>query len=131
MGAPTLVASSEHLSGANVLRETSMKRMLHGTLAAAALFSLTVIPAVAQDQRPSREERMQHWMANHETMMDARLGGMKEVLKLTPEQYPLWEAFETAVRNADKERMETMRQMMQNREQFEKMSPADRMEAMA
>ncbi len=109
-----------------------MKRILLGTLAAAAISFSALTPAAAQsDQQPSREERAQHWMANHEVMMDARLGGMKETLKLTDKQYPLWEAFETAVRNGDKARMETMRQMMQNREQFQKMSPAERMEAMA
>ena len=68
-----------------------MKRILLGTLAAAAvsLSPFTLISAAAQsDQQPSREERMQHWAADHEAMMDARLGGMKEALKPTASQYP-------------------------------------------
>jgi len=108
-----------------------MKRILLGTLAAAAvsLSPFTLISAAAQsDQQPSREERMQHWAADHEAMMDARLGGMKEALKPTASQYPLWEAFENAVRNADKARMDDMREMMQNRE---RMSPVERLDAMA
>jgi hypothetical protein len=64
---------------------------------------------------------MQHWAADHQAMMDVRLGGMKEALKLTANQYPLWEIFETAVRNGDKARMDDMREMMQNRE---RMSPS-------
>ena len=61
-------------------------------------------------------------------MMDARLGGMKEALKPAANQYPFWEAFEDAVRNADKARTDDMREMMQNRE---RMSPVERLDAMA
>jgi hypothetical protein len=110
-----------------------MKRTLLGALTAVALgvssFALTSA-AVADEQspEPTRAERMQHWAADHQTMMDARLGGMKEALKLTANQYPLWEAFENAVKNADKTRMDDMREMMQNRE---RMSPVERLDAMS
>ena len=73
-------------------------------------------------------ERLQHWAADHQAMMDARLGGMKEVFRLPPNQYPLWEIFETAVRNADKARTDDMREMMQDREHR---SPVDRLDIMA
>jgi hypothetical protein len=73
-------------------------------------------------------ERMQHWAADHESMIDARLGDMKGALKLTPDQNPLWEAFENAVRNGAKARTDDMRQMMENREH---MSPIERLDAMA
>ena len=61
-------------------------------------------------------------------MIDAKLGGMKEALKLTAKQYPLWEIFETAVRDGDKARMDDMREMMQN---CERMSPVDRLDVVA
>jgi hypothetical protein len=73
-------------------------------------------------------ERLQHWAADHQAMIDAKLGGMKEALKLTANQYPLWEIFETAVRNGDKARMDDTREMMQNRE---RMSPVDRLDVVA
>ena len=73
-------------------------------------------------------ERMQHWAADHQARMDARLDDMKDALKLTAKQYPLWEIFETTVRSADKARMDDMREMMQNRE---RMSPVERLDAMA
>ena len=102
-----------------------MKRILLGALTGVALsvsaFVLTA--AVAAGDQPvgtAGAERMQHWAADHQAMMDARLGGMKEALKLTANQYPLWEIFEAAVRNGDKVRMDDMREMMQNRE---RMSP--------
>ena len=53
---------------------------------------------------------------------------MKEALKLTANQYPLWEKFETAVRNGDKARMDELHEMMQNRE---RMSPVDHLDVMA
>ena len=110
-----------------------MKHILPGALIAVALsvssFALTAaVAADDQSAEAARTERIQHWKADHEAMMDARLGGMKEVLKPTATQYPLWEAFENAVRNADKARVDDMREMMQNRE---RMSPVERLDAMA
>ncbi len=110
-----------------------MKRIVLCALTAVALsvsaFSLTAAAVAADDQSDAaRKERMQHWAADHEAMMDARLGGMKAALKLTPDQNPLWEAFENSVRGASKARMDDMRQMMENRGH---MSPSERMEAMS
>jgi hypothetical protein len=110
-----------------------MKRTLLCALTAVALsvssFGLTAALAAGdQSSEAAHTERMQHWMADHEAMMDARLEGTKAVLKLTPEQYPLWEAFENSVRGAGKARMDDMRQMMEKRG---RMSPPERMDAMA
>jgi hypothetical protein len=110
-----------------------MKRTLLCALTAVALsvssFGLTAaLAADDQSSEAAHTERMQHWMADHEAMMDARLEGTKAVLKLTPEQYPLWEAFENSVRGAGKARMDDMRQMMEKRG---RMSPPERMDAMA
>jgi zinc resistance-associated protein len=110
-----------------------VKRILLGALTAVALSAspLALTAAVAagdQSAETTRADRMQHWAADHQAMMDARLGGMKEALKPTANQYPLWEAFENAVRSADKARMDDMREMMQKRE---RMSPVERLDAMA
>jgi hypothetical protein len=59
------------------------------------------VAAGNQAAEAASSERRQHWVADHRAMMDARLGGMKEALRSTANQYPLWEVFENAVRNAD------------------------------
>jgi LTXXQ motif family protein len=110
-----------------------VKHIVLGALTAVALsvssFALTAaVAADDQSAEAARAERIQHWAADHQTMMDARLGGMKEALKPTAAQYPLWEAFENAVRTADKARVDDMREMVQNRE---RMSPVERLDAMA
>jgi hypothetical protein len=110
-----------------------MKRVLIGALTAVALsispFALTAAVAAGDQavEAPS-SERAQHWAADHRAMMDARLGGMKAALKLTPDQIPLWEAFENAVRGGAKAAMDDMHEMMENGEHV---SPTDRMDAMA
>jgi hypothetical protein len=110
-----------------------MKRTVLGVLAALAVsasaFALTA--AAEGDQQPSHGERMQHWAADRETMLDAKLAGMKAGLQLTPDQEKLWSPFESAVKDAAKARMDAMQQMMQTREQGEHMSPIDHLEAMA
>jgi hypothetical protein len=115
------------------LQGFAMKRILLCALSAVAFsvstFALTAAVAADDPQAEAvHKERMQHWAADHEAMMDARLGGMKEALKLKSDQYPLWETFEAAVRSVAKTRMEDMRQMMENRE---RMSPVDRLDAMS
>ena len=111
-----------------------MKRILLGTLIAAvvSVSAFTLISEAAQsDQQPSREERMQHWMADRETMHHARLAGMKAGLGLTANQEKLWNPFEAAVNELFKSRMEAMQKMMKMREGGERMSPVERMEFMA
>jgi hypothetical protein len=110
-----------------------MKRILLCALTAVGIsvstFALNA--AVAADDRSAEaahKERMQHWSADHEAMMDARLGGMKAALKLTPDQNPLWEAFENAVRGGAKASTDDLRQLM---ETGERLSPVESMNAMA
>jgi hypothetical protein len=107
-----------------------VKRILLGALTAVAVSvsAFVLSTAFAAGDQPADAERMQHWAADHQAMVDARLGGMKEALKLTADQNPLWEVFESAVRNGDNARMDGMREMMQN---GERMSPADRLDVMA
>ena len=42
-------------------------------------------------------ERMQHWAADREMILDAKLAGMKVELKLKPDQEKFWGPFQTAV----------------------------------
>ena len=110
-----------------------MKRVLMGALTALALSvsPLALGAAVAaadQSAEAAGSERSQHWAADHRAMKDARLGGMKEALKPTAAQYPLWEVFESAVRNADNARMDDMREMTETRQ---RVSPVERLDAMA
>jgi hypothetical protein len=107
-----------------------MKRILLCALTAVgiSISTFAMNAAAAADQSAAHKARMQHWAADHEAMMDARLGGMKAALKLTPDQNPLWDAFENAVRGGAKASMDDMREMV---EEGEGMSPVERMDAMA
>lgn len=111
-----------------------MKRILLGTFAALGLsasgFALSAATAQS-DQQPSRAERMQHWAADRETLLDAKLAGMKAGLGLNADQEKLWSPFEAAIRDAAKARVEAMQQMMQARMQGEHVSPVDRLDALA
>ena len=70
----------------------AIKRILLCALTAVAFSasSFALTPAVAtgdQSAEAAHKERTQHWAADHEAMMDARCGGMKAALRLTPEQH--------------------------------------------
>jgi LTXXQ motif family protein len=108
-----------------------MKSILVAALVAGSLSAPTFALAAEGDQQASRAERMQHWAADRETMLDAKLAGMKAGLGLTTDQEKLWGPFESAVKDADKSRMDAMGQMMRMRAQGERMSPVDRLEAMS
>jgi hypothetical protein len=107
-----------------------MKRTLIAALSAfgVCVFAFAPPAASAQNAQPSR---MGQWAADREIMLEARLAGMKAGLQLTPDQEKLWAPFESAVKDAAKARMEAMGQMMQARERGERMSPVDRLEAIA
>ena len=91
-----------------------MIRYVLPTLAALAIcaFGVSATTAQAESSEPAGMDRMQHWAADHEALLDARLAGLKAVLKLTPDQDKLWTPFEAAVRDAAKMRMEHMKAMM-------------------
>ena len=113
-----------------------MKAYLFAPLAAivmsASAFALTAAAATdRQSAGAAMMERMQHWAADRETVLDAKLAGMKAGLKLTADQDKLWAPFEAAVRDAAKARMDNMQKMMDLREHGERLSPIDRLEAMA
>ncbi len=113
-----------------------MKRTLLGALAvltvSASGFALTAAAAEGDQQSgPAMMERMQQWAADRETLLEAKLAGMKAGLQLTADQEKLWIPFESAVKDAAKSRMEAMQKMMQTHEQDEHMSPVDHLQAMA
>jgi hypothetical protein len=108
-----------------------MKRTLLAALFVGVLSAPVLAVAAEGDQQASRSERMQQWAADRETMLDAKLAGMKAGLGLTADQEKLWSPFESAVKDADKSRMDAMGQMMRMRAQGESMSPIDHLDAMA
>ncbi|MBV8107291.1 MAG: Spy/CpxP family protein refolding chaperone [Hyphomicrobiales bacterium] len=113
-----------------------MKHYLLASLTAAAVsasaFALSAA-AAPNDQTSGAPnvERMQHWAADREAVLDAKLAGMKAGLKLTADQEKLWGPFETAVRDSAKSRWDAMQAMMETREHGERMSPIDHLDAMA
>ncbi len=113
-----------------------MKHYLVAPLTALAVcasaFALSAA-AASDDQAAGAPnmERMQHWAADREAVLDAKLAGKKAGLKLTPDQEKLWGPFETAVRDGAKSRMDAMQAMMETRGQGERMSPIDHLDAMA
>jgi LTXXQ motif family protein len=108
-----------------------MKSLFVAALVASSLSTSTFALAAESDQQAARAERMQHWAADRETVLDAKLAGMKAGLGLTNDQEKLWSPFEAAVRDAAKSRMDSMGQMMRMHAQGERMSPVDRLEAMS
>ena len=108
-----------------------MKRILAAALVAGSICTPIVALAAEGDQQSSRAERMEHWAADRETVLDAKLAGMRAGLALTADQEKLWGPFQSAVQDAAKSRMDAMRRMMQTRAQGEPMSPVDHLEAMA
>ena len=108
----------------------TMLRVLLPPFAALSIGAFALAPAMAAPGElsgPPGMEQMQHWAADHEALLDARVAGLKAGLQLTPDQEKLWPAFETAVRDAAKMRMEQMKAMM---DRVQKMRDMDMMQPM-
>ena len=108
----------------------TMRRVLLPPLAALSIGVFAFAPAMAapgESSGPPGMEQMQHWAADHEALLDARVAGLKAGLKLTPDQEKLWPPFEMAVRDAAKTRMERMKAMM---DRMQKMRDMDMTEPM-
>jgi LTXXQ motif family protein len=108
-----------------------MNSLLIAALVAGSLSAPTRVLAAEGDHEASRPERMQHWATDRETMLEAKLAGMKAGLGLTADQEKLWGPFESAVKDADKSRMDSVGAMMRMHAQGDRMSPVDRLEAMS
>jgi LTXXQ motif family protein len=93
---------------------TMMRSIVRTSLIAAAASFLATVGAAAQsDNPPDRSGWTQHWAADHQALLNAKLAGLKAGLQLTPDQEKLWGPFEAAVRNAAEMRMQHMRDAMQ------------------
>jgi Spy/CpxP family protein refolding chaperone len=104
-----------------------MNKLVLSAVAAAALAgSAFTYSAIAAPDAPS--PAMQ---ADAGFLFEAKLAGMKAALKLTPEQEKLWPAFETAARDANKARMEAMREHRDEMEKGERPSPVAMMTEMS
>ena len=107
-----------------------MKKLVLSLAAAAALagsaFTLTAIAAPDGPGGPGAER-----MAEPGFLFGAKLAGMKAALKLTADQEKLWPAFESAVQDANKARMEAMKSWRDEREGAERPSPVAMMTEMS
>jgi LTXXQ motif family protein len=108
-----------------------MKRTLIAALSAFGVSVYAFAPIAASAQNNQQPSRMGQWEADQQTLLDAKLAGMKAGLQLTPDQEKLWAPFESAVKDAAKARAEAMSQMMQARRRGERMSPIDHLDAIA
>jgi hypothetical protein len=108
-----------------------MKRTVVAALVVGSLSAPIIALAAEGDQQASRAERMQQWTADRETVLDAKLSGMKAGLGLTADQEKLWAPFEAAVKDAAKSRIDAIGEMMRMRSHGERLSPVDHLEAMA
>ena len=98
---------------------------------AGSAIALSAFAAAGDAPAAPDSARMQHMMDNQSVMLDAHLAGMKAALKLTADQEKHWPAFETAVRDAAKARVEYWRQIRDHLGGGERPSPIDRMTTMS
>jgi hypothetical protein len=88
---------------------------------AACTFALAAQAAPGEASEPAGMERMQHWAADHDALLDAKLAGLRAGVKLTSDQDKLWPPFEAAVRDASKLHMEQMKSMMDRMQKMQDM----------
>lgn len=92
-----------------------MKKILAGTI---ALTLAGAGLALAQQAQTSPREVRSSRMSNEDVaaFTDARVAGLKAGLKLTAEQEKNWPAFETAIRDRAKARVDSRKERMDRRE---------------
>jgi hypothetical protein len=90
-----------------------MRSMVRTSLIAVATSFLATVGASAQNNPPDASGWAQHWAADHQALLNAKLAGLKAGLQLTPDQEKLWGPFEAAVRDAAEMRMRHKQEMMQ------------------
>jgi hypothetical protein len=119
-----------------------MRSFFRGSLVASAA-CLIVVNAVAQTAAPppaapETSKVMQRWVDDRTAMLDARLGGLKAGLQLTPDQEKLWAPFEAAVRDFAETRLNRLEGVLERAGRGEgpdragpPPSPLDRLDRMA
>ncbi len=90
-----------------------MRWMVRASLISVATSFLATVGASAQNNPPDMSGWAQHWAADHQALLNAKLAGLKAGVQLTPDQEKLWGPFEAAVRDAAEMRMRHMQDMMQ------------------
>lgn len=96
-------------------------------------------PGAGNPDRPGRFGRMMQMSPeDRAAFIDARIAGLKALLRLTPEQERHWPAFETALREGAAfrtqrmtERMQRWREMRENRGAAQRPDPIQRLRAAA
>jgi hypothetical protein len=107
-----------------------MKKIVFVTLAVAALAGSAATYsayAAAGDPPTGAEQRMETRAA----LLDAHIAGFKAGLKLNADQEKNWPAFESAVREIAKERMDRFKEMRAEKVDGERPSPIDHMRMMS
>jgi hypothetical protein len=108
-----------------------MRSIVRTPLIAVAASFLTTVGAAAQsDSAPDRSGWTQHWAADHQALLNAKLAGLKAGLQLSPDQEKLWGPFEAAVRDAAEMRMQHMQDAMQRKMRMEGMDHPGHMDDM-
>jgi hypothetical protein len=85
-----------------------MRSMVRTSLVAVATSFLATVGASAQNNPADTSDWTQHWAADHQALLNAKLARLKAGLQLTPDQEKLWGPFEAAVRDAAEMRMRHM-----------------------
>lgn len=98
---------------------------------ATSIFAPSVFAAVGDKPTAPDIVQMQRMQERHALLLDAHLAAMKAGLKLTPEQEKNWSAFESAIRGAEKARVDRWRQAQERMSQGERPSPIERMTIMS
>jgi hypothetical protein len=112
-----------------------MRKLLLVSAAIASLAASTFAPNAfatsgGDAALPSAAE-IQRIQERQSVLLDAHLAGMKASLKLNEEQAKNWPAFESAIRDAAKARLDRWAQARERMAQGERPSPIERMTIMA
>jgi hypothetical protein len=104
-----------------------LKKLVSAALAAAILAGSAAAYAATDDAPAPADARMQ----TQAVLLDAHLAGLKAGLKLTAEQEKNWQAFESAIRDIAKQRIERFRALREQREKDERPTPVDHLRRMS
>ena len=112
-----------------------MRKLLLASAAIAGLsvaaFASSAFAASAADSALPTAAEMQRIQEHQSVLLDAHLAGMKAGLKLNEEQARHWPAFESAIRDAAKDRSDRWTQTRERMAQAVRPSPIERMTIMA
>jgi LTXXQ motif family protein len=110
-----------------------MRKLILAAIAAAGVAGSTFAYTAYAANEPPSAAHTQQMQEERAAMLDAHLAGFKAGLKLTADQDKLWAPFESAIRDAAKERGEAMMKMREMMDQRDgaRPSPIDHMLTMS